>query len=486
MYTSFFGFNAKPFELTPDSNFLYLSYGSREVYATLEYGITQRRGFILMVGEPGTGKTTLINAIIDKSEINANFAYIVNPDLNFNELLHTILIEFGLASVDEELSKTKALHRLKTFVNEQYATDGNIVIIIDEAQCLDIKNLEKLRLLSNLETKNYKSIQILLSGQPELENTLSQKKLAQLAQRIGLRCRIEPLTEKDTYEYIDHRLKVAGFSGSELFANKAKHLIWKKSNGIPRVINMICENSLLYGYSINQKRIDSYIVKEAIDELNKMPLNNFDYRQDEYQSTIGAVSQIPSTKSDEPPGMLKGISGEKEQDSQNIIDNLRKKLSRNQESESVEKKEKRFRATWIAVSAVVVTLIFMVFILFIFMGSFKEFKNDYSSKLEAMKKNFQSQLSAIKNSKDEPASDDKQLSIEGSLPVTGSDVKDSREKNMVVVKKGETLYKIILRVYGKNDPKILKAILKINPEIKNPDFIFENQIIKLPENADLD
>jgi type II secretory pathway predicted ATPase ExeA len=485
MYNSFFGFSAKPFELTPDSNFLYLSYGSREIYATLEYGITQRRGFILLVGEPGTGKTTLINAIINKSGINANFAYIVNPDLNFNELLHTILIEFGLASVDEELSKTRALHRLKTFVNEQYAADGNVVIIIDEAQCLDIKNLEKLRLLSNLETNNHKSIQILLSGQPELESTLSQKKLAQLAQRIGLRCRIEPLNERDTYEYIDHRLKVAGFSGSELFANKARHLIWKYSNGIPRVINMICENSLLIGYSINQKRIDSYIVKEAIDELNKIPLNNFDYRQDEYQDMIGAVSQGPLTEAEALPGVSQGLSEKKEQDSLNIIDNLRKKLSRNQESESVEKKQKRFRATWIALSAIVVPLIIMVFIFSLFIGSFKEFKNDYSSKLEAMKKSFQSQLSAIKNSKDEPTSDDK-LSIDGSLPVTGSDVKDGGEKNMVVVKKGETLYEIILRVYGKNDPKILKAILKINPDIKDPDFIFENQIIKLPENADLD
>jgi type II secretory pathway predicted ATPase ExeA len=155
----------------------------------------------------------LINSLIDISGINANFAYIFNPDLNFNELLHTILIEFDLASVDEDLSKPKAIHRLKTFVSEQFEEDRNAVIIVDEAQCLDMKTLEKLRLLSNLETRQHKLIQIILSGQPELENTLSQQKLTQLAQRIGLRCRTKPLNEKDAYEYIEHRLKVAGYKG---------------------------------------------------------------------------------------------------------------------------------------------------------------------------------------------------------------------------------------------------------------------------------
>jgi general secretion pathway protein A len=208
---------------------------------TLKYGIIQRRGFILLVGEPGTGKTTLINSLIDISGINANFAYIFNPDLNFNELLHTILIEFDLASVDEDLSKPKAIHRLKTFVSEQFEED-------DEAQCLDMKTLEKLRLLSNLETRQHKLIQIILSGQPELENTLSQQKLTQLAQRIGLRCRTKPLNEKDAYEYIEHRLKVAGYKGPQLFANKAKQTIWTYSEGIPRIINIICDNSLLTGY----------------------------------------------------------------------------------------------------------------------------------------------------------------------------------------------------------------------------------------------
>jgi len=265
MYSNFFGFRVKPFELTPDSSFLYLSPDLGEIRATLYYGISQRRGFGLLVGEPGTGKTTLINSLIDKSGIDANFAYIFNPDLNFNDLLHTVLVEFGLASVEEDLSKTKAMHRLNSFVTEQFEKGKHTVIIVDEAQLLDIKTLENLRLLSNLETRKHKLIYIIISGQPELENTLSHKNLSQLAQRIGLRCRTKPLAEKEAYEYIDHRLKVAGYNGPQLFANKAKQTIWTYSKGIPRSINIICDSCLLTGYSRDQKRIDSSIVKEVIE-----------------------------------------------------------------------------------------------------------------------------------------------------------------------------------------------------------------------------
>ena len=162
MYCNFFGFNIRPFELTPDSNFLYLSHELKEIIATLKYGIIQRRGFILVAGKPGTGKTTLINSLMDRSDIDANFAYIFNPDLNFKEFLHAILIEFDLASVDEDLSKTRAIHRLKLFVNEQFGKDRNTVIIVDEAQCLEAKMLEKLRLLSNLETRKQILLQIIL------------------------------------------------------------------------------------------------------------------------------------------------------------------------------------------------------------------------------------------------------------------------------------------------------------------------------------
>jgi general secretion pathway protein A len=484
MYRDFFGFRIKPFELTPDSSFLYLSHELREVLSTLKYGIIQRRGFMLLVGEPGTGKTTLINSLIDISGIDANFAYISNPDLTFNELLHTILIEFDLASANEDLSKIKAMHRLKTFVSEQSEKESNAVIIVDEAQELDIRTLEKLRLLSNLETRKRKLIQIVLSGQPELENTLSHQKLTQLVQRIGLRCRTQPLNEKDAYEYIDHRLKVAGYNGPQLFANKARYMIWTYSKGTPRTINMMGDYSLLTGYARNQKRIDASIVREVIDDLNKVPLVTFDYPQGKSKDTFREVSQTPFDGPDEVGQVSPELSEQIDEDRFNMINELRMDLSHIEASEPVGEQKRRFSTTRIAVIGGVAIVIIISF-LFLFLGSFREFKNEFSSKLEAMKSSSQSQLGGIENSMNKAPSNVKST-LDDTLIVNSPDVEDGKEENIVVVNKGETLNDIILRVYGKADPKVLDAILKINPEIKNPNFIFENQAIKLPDKAGFD
>jgi len=481
MYSDFFGFRIKPFDLTPDPGFLYLSHELREVLSTLKYGIIQRRGFMLLVGEPGTGKTTLINALIDLPGIDAKFAYIFNPDLNFNELLHTILIEFDLASANEDLSKIKAMHRLKTFVSEQSEKESNAVIVVDEAQGLDIRTLEKLRLLSNVETRKRKLIQIVLSGQPELEKILSHRKLTQLVQRIGLRCRTQPLNEKDAYEYIDHRLKVAGYHGPQLFANKARYLIWTYSKGIPRTINMMCDYSLLTGYGRNRKRIDASIVKEVVDELNNVPLVTFDYPQDKFKDTIREASQTPLDRSDEIGEVSPELSEKIDEERFDMIDKLRMNLSHIEASEPVGEKKRRFSATWIAVIAGIAILV-NIFILFLFVGSFK---NEFSSKLEAMKSSFQSQLSNVENSMNKAPSDGKPT-LDKPLTVNSPAVEDDREENIIVVNKGETLNGILLRVYGKADPKVLDALLEINPEIKNPDFIYENQAIKLPDKADFD
>jgi type II secretory pathway predicted ATPase ExeA len=527
MYTNFFGFNVKPFELTPDSNFLYLSADLREILATLEYGISQRRGFGLLVGGPGTGKTTLINSLIDKSGIDANFAYIFNPDLNFNDLLHTVLVEFDLACVEEDLSKTKAMHRLNTFVIEQFEKDRNTVIIVDEAQYLDIKTLENLRLLSNFETRKDKLIHIIISGQPELENTLSQKSLSQLAQRIGLRCRTKPLAEKEAYEYIEHRLKVAGYNGPQLFANKAKQIIWTYSKGIPRTINIICDNCLLTGYATNKDRIDSAVVQEVIEDINKVPLNNFDSFPDKSKDSAEGMNNASLEKSDrifETEPKFSAKLEQKDEDSTDVVHKIRKTLMHKEEPELAGQKARRFSTAWIAGIAGGVIII-NIFILYFLFGSFKDLNNEISSKLEAMRDNIQYQLGTMKEdmnnvtiranqqmrkklesevdfkqSETGPNSDEKQsidtsssvsrldndnFSVDKSFAASGLNVEGVIENNSVAVRKGDTLNEIIIRIYGERNPKILDAILKINPEIKNPDLIFENQIIKLPEKINL-
>lgn len=516
MYKNFFGFKRKPFELTPDPSFLYLSPDLEETIATLRYGIIQRRGFVLLIGEPGTGKTTLLNSLIEQEGRDTNFAYIFDPDLNFSDLLQTVLMEFNLASIDENLSKNKALHRLKTFVTEQFEKDSNTAIIVDEAQGLDIKILENIRLLSNLETRRHKLIQIILSGQPQLENTLNHSSLTQLVQRIGLRRRTKALTEKETYEYLDHRLKVAGYNGPQLFANKARHLIWTYSKGIPRTINIICENSLIAGYSTNKTRIDASIIQEAHEDLNVIPLGSFDNSRNGFIDTPAEIDQPP-------PDQHLGVNAElqdlaeipelseipellevEDEDAAGFIDKIRNKLNISQESESDDKQARRFRVAWIAAIAGVV-IIANIAVLYLFAGGLKEFKHEFSLKLEALKDKIQTTADLtneilsgnqdkgkpIDQETDGHKNENVQNIVTKPIPdngtVTNSSEAEAAEKKAltsVAVRRGETLSKIIFRVYGREDAKILEEVLKINPEINNPDLIYENQIIRLPQNTD--
>ena len=264
MYCNFFGFSERPFDVTPDPKFLYLSPSHREMLASLIYGIRERRGFISIVGEVGTGKTTLLNAVLDRIDETTKVAYVFNTDVTFRQMLTMALVELGAASAEEKLSKVESLSRLNEFAIQQLSKGVNVVLIVDEAQNLDEHSMESLRLLSNLETRKHKLIQIILSGQPELDTKLSQPELRQLAQRISMRRYIIPLSESETYDYIQHRLTIAHYNGSSIFDRKALRLIWEYSGGIPRKINILCDNAFLIGYGLRKKRIKASEVEEAM------------------------------------------------------------------------------------------------------------------------------------------------------------------------------------------------------------------------------
>lgn len=507
MYETFYGFHLKPFELTPDPKFLYISAGLREILASLEYGIIQKRGFMLLIGEPGTGKTTLINSLMQKIDIDADYAYIFNPDLNFYELLHTVLINLNLASVEEELSKTKAMHRLNSFALNQFEKNRNTVIIVDEAQTLDIKTLEALRLLSNFETHSHKLLQIIISGQPELKETLNSPRLTQLSQRFGLRCRTVNFSERETYEYITYRLKVAGCIDSQLFSNKAKQLIWSYTGGNPRIINIVCDNSLLAGYASEQKRINSLIVKEAIDDLKEVPLSRIDYPDDSFREIEVEKYQ---TLFDEPDKMnldSSTLSENKDKLTNDVINSDRHQLIQ-EEAELREEKEGIFSFTKISLIAAVVSIL-AFFIVYVFVGNFTGLKKESSSRLEVRKTIVHNKAIIEKEEQTVPSltepsmeldiddeakiqDDDKKIITEAksdseyNLSGISSNVDNTKIHDWVRVKKGETLGTIMLRIYGKADPKIITAILKINPDVKDPNHIIENQILKLPQKSDLD
>jgi general secretion pathway protein A len=267
MYLPFYGLTEKPFNATPDPKFLYMSPGHREALAQLLYGTQERKGFMVLTGQVGTGKTTLLHALCQRLNGQSAVSFVVNSTLPFDEFLEYVLEDLGVTKTGE--SRVQRLIALNNFLIERERAGQNTVLIIDEAQNLDAATLEQIRLLSNFETPKSKLLQILLVGQPELKARLNVPELRQLKQRVALRCQIPPLTLEETLAYIRTRLRIAGARDLGLFADSAVDLIWSYSGGIPRLINTVCDHCLLFGYADQKRRIDRSIVNRAIGYLEE-------------------------------------------------------------------------------------------------------------------------------------------------------------------------------------------------------------------------
>jgi general secretion pathway protein A len=265
MYEQYFGFTELPFSVTPDPRFSYSNSLYREAFATLQYGIEGRKGFIVITGEAGTGKTTLLRRFMRTVESTVHTAFIFNPHLDFTGLLRLILNELGIANCAED--RLTMLAQLNDFLIEQLKRNHIVSLLVDEAQELSDKMLEELRLLSNLETDREKLIQIVLMGQPELQRKLDRPELRQLKQRVAIRCRLAPLSSVEIAPYIDSRLAIAGYAGKELFEAAAVKKIGAYSKGIPRLINVICDNALLITYTNSTNTVSADTIDEAAAEL---------------------------------------------------------------------------------------------------------------------------------------------------------------------------------------------------------------------------
>jgi len=262
MYKKFFGLRENPFNVNPDPRFLFSTRHTEEAFAVLTYGIQSRKGFITLTGEVGTGKTTLLNKLLDwLHEHSLATAFVFNSRLNVTQFLDFMMADFGI-SCDTRM-KSQVLIKLNQWLLDRYRAGETAVLVVDEAQNLSPQVLEEIRLLTNLETSTEKLLQIVLSGQPELEQKLNQPGLRQLRQRITLRCRTYPLTLEETAGYIQERLRVAGADGTSIFTKEAIEAVHRYARGIPRVVNLLCEHGLISAF-VDQKRP---IQVNTIDEV---------------------------------------------------------------------------------------------------------------------------------------------------------------------------------------------------------------------------
>jgi general secretion pathway protein A len=266
MYCTFFGFRERPFTITPNPRFLFMSDMHREAFAHLLYAVESRAGFVKITGEVGTGKTTLLRTFLNRLDGDGHrTALIFNPCLSSLELLRSINREFGIACESE--SRVDLLQALNAFLLEQKMAGRSVVLVMDEAQNLAPEVLEQIRLISNLETETDKLIQIVLSGQPELLGVLAKEELRQLNQRITVRCHLLPMDFERMGRYIEHRMELAGRFRAAEFSTAALKRIYRYSGGVPRLVNVVCDRALLIGFTEETRIISGAIAAQAISEV---------------------------------------------------------------------------------------------------------------------------------------------------------------------------------------------------------------------------
>ena len=267
MYKEFFGLRANPFNVNPDPRYLFLTRHTEEALACLTYGIQSRKGFVLLTGEVGTGKTTLINKLLEWLRLQqVATAFIFNSRMDVTQFLDFMMADFGIQC--DNKSKSQVLQRLYSWLLDRYRAGETAVLIVDEAQNLSDEVLEEIRMLTNLETFTEKLLQIVLVGQPELEQHLRQPQLRQLRQRLTLRARTHPLNLEETRAYVQQRLRIAGSNGETIFDPDSLLALYRYSTGIPRVINLLCEHCLVSAFVDQKKLITNEIVESVARDFD--------------------------------------------------------------------------------------------------------------------------------------------------------------------------------------------------------------------------
>lgn len=303
MYESFYGFKEKPFNLTPDPDFLFMSRVHENAYTHLEYAVVENKSFVVITGEIGSGKTTLINYLLNNISKDTHVGILNHTSVLPLQFIKMICQEFELQVRDTD--KAGLLEAFHEFLLRQFSGNRRVILIIDEAQNLPPKTMEEIRMLSNLEAEKQPLIQIILAGQPELRLKLQRRDLEQLAQRVTAYCHIDGLSEEEVSLYIRHRLRVAGGENPDMFENGAVTAVYEHSRGIPRTINVLCDTALVYGYADEMKTVDKNVIEEVV------------------KARIGGVDSGMRSLSPEKAPLETGISDEWEIRLQNLEDRFR-------------------------------------------------------------------------------------------------------------------------------------------------------------------
>jgi general secretion pathway protein A len=428
MYNSYFGFIESPFRVTPDPRFFYTNPIYQEAYANLRYGIEAKKGFIVMTGEVGTGKTTLLRKLMRNLEGTISSVFVFNTYLSFPELLQLILHDLGLAP--KEPNKIAMLQELNDYLIEELKQRRIVAVLIDEAQSLSDESLEGLRLLSNLETDQEKLLQIVLIGQPELEAKLDQPQLRQLKQRVALQGRLAPLKNEEVGPYIEFRLRAAGYEGKDLFHSDAVQQIGFYSKGIPRVINTICDNALLNAYARSQKTVSAGVIAEVARDLRLEP--------------EGKVSE---TKTTPPESVCKA-------DQETPIRKVLNEIS-------------HYKGSWMVRAGVGTFLATVVCLALASVIDPQTFLSMPGKPLQVFKRNLNQWVGLVTRQEAVPKT-------------VGAQVDLKPKEKRVTIQNGETIYKIATDAYGANSFLGMNLIKEFNPTIKDLNWVFPGQDLLLP------
>ena len=301
MYEPFFGFRERPFDLTPDPRYLVLTESHREALSNLEYGIASRKGITLLIGEAGSGKTTVIRTAIDRQPVRVHCVHLHNPTLSRAEFAEMLAVRYELSARASQ-SKARMLVELEALLRARHDQGETSVLVVDEAQSLPLELLEEIRLLANIETDSEKLLSVVVAGQPELAGRLNDQALRQFKQRVALRCELKALSLVETRAYIAGRIRAAGGVPAEIFTGDAIALVHEQAKGIPRTINVVADNALLGGFAVGQKPITSQVVREVCRDFDLGdPHDRVDTPDLRHRVAAAVTSVEPATADGWPP-----------------------------------------------------------------------------------------------------------------------------------------------------------------------------------------